>query len=95
MNGVKRTTDVCVRLGGEEFAIILPATELDVAYDLAETLRKEVESSLSPINKYITISLGVGEYSVQKESITKFIDRVDISLYKAKNSGRNKSVISN
>lgn len=91
---VMRDKDVCIRLGGEEFAIILPKTDLEAAYKLAEILRGNVESSIPPTNKLITISTGVGEHNSEQESLTDFIQRVDLALYKAKSSGRNKSIIS-
>ena len=91
---VMRDKDVCIRLGGEEFAIILPKTDLEAAYKRAEILRGNVESSIPPTNKLITISTGVGEHNSEQESLTDFIQRVDLALYKAKSSGRNKSIIS-
>ncbi|TQR13304.1 sensor domain-containing diguanylate cyclase [Psychrobacillus soli] len=86
--------DVCVRLGGEEFVIILPNSSLDEAYIQAEKLRKEIENSILSMNRKITISAGVGEYKVNKENVIELLHRVDEALYVAKSEGRNKTVIS-
>ncbi|MFJ8064827.1 diguanylate cyclase [Psychrobacillus sp. NPDC096426] len=87
--------DVCVRLGGEEFIIILPNCSLDEAYILAEKFRNEIENSVLPMNRKMTISAGVGEYKANKENVSELVNRVDEALYMAKSEGRNKTVISN
>ena len=92
MNKIARETDFIIRLGGEEFAIVLPNTHLEQAYQLAESLRKDIEMTNSPTNKTITVSAGVGEYTNNDESITEFLHRIDQALYKAKTNGRNQSI---
>ncbi|CAH2031186.1 diguanylate cyclase [Trichlorobacter ammonificans] len=87
-----RSEDVCARWGGEEFMILLPETSLDQAVVVAEKLaaavrEKEIVWDRQPIR--ITISFGVGEFSVGS-SIDEFIQRVDNALYVAKNTGRNR-----
>lgn len=93
MSGVSEQ-DVCVRLGGEEFVIILPNCLIDDAYLLAEKLRKEIETNILPLNRKITISAGVGEYKANKETVSELLNRVDEALYVAKSEGRNRTVIS-
>ncbi|MBD7944305.1 GGDEF domain-containing protein [Psychrobacillus sp. Sa2BUA9] len=95
MNLVASDNDFCIRLGGEEFAIVFPNTHLDEAYRLAEILRKDIETTLPPTRKLITISAGVGEYVDFNEPITSFIERIDRALYKAKSNGRNNTMKSN
>ncbi|WP_144513168.1 sensor domain-containing diguanylate cyclase [Bacillus sp. FJAT-22090] len=95
MLAIAKETGICIRLGGEEFIIILPNYPLQDAYLLAEKLRNEVEKNIPPTNRKITISTGVGEYKTGKESISDFMHRVDKALYKAKAEGRNKTLISN
>lgn len=92
MNGVAREEDYIIRLGGEEFAIVMPNTLLEEAYLIAEILRKDIESTLPPTNKAITISSGVGEYKHKAEAISSFMDRIDQALYKAKSNGRNQTI---
>ena len=62
MSDIVRGDDVCVRLGGEEFVVLLAETDVQEAMVIAERLRMNVSSSLCPTNDYITISLGVGGY---------------------------------
>lgn len=77
-----------IRLGGEEFLILLPESDLTNATQLAEKLRKKLEQSDSPTGVPINISAGVGEYSTN-ENYSEFLHRVDLALYEAKSNGRN------
>jgi diguanylate cyclase (GGDEF)-like protein len=89
-----RKTSSAYRYGGEEIAIILPNTDLKGAIQVAERVRKKVESYRIIIQGNskieVTISLGVGEYNDQMEDVSKLISRADKSLYQAKQTGRNK-----
>ncbi len=82
----------CIRLGGEEFAIVLPESTEENAYELAEVLRKEIEQAIPPTKKTITISNGVGAFTTFEEPVSEFMNRVDLALYKAKETGRNRTV---
>ena len=77
-----------LRLGGEEFLILLPDRDLEKATNIAETLRQRIEETNSPTGKPITISAGVGEYS-NDENYSDFLERIDLALYAAKSNGRN------
>lgn len=89
--------DIVARFGGEEMILALPATPLGGAYILAEQIR----SGLSKMNfkikdtgksiGNITISLGIALYR-DNESIEAVIKRADDALYRAKTTGRNKTV---
>jgi len=85
-----RKSDVLSRIGGEEFAIITPETSVDEALILLENLRNIVEKHDFEYAKEIRISLGITQFTLgdNADSIYK---RADVSLYKAKNGGRNKS----
>ncbi|MEI7842885.1 MAG: diguanylate cyclase [Gallionellaceae bacterium] len=85
-----RTSDVFARWGGEEFAVLLPTADLKAANILAERIRAEIADN--PISEHhVTVSIGVAEYQ-RGESQEALLQRVDIALYEAKNSGRNKVV---
>jgi len=83
-----RQSDIFVRWGGEEFLIVLPETPKKRAVRLAEKLRTTIENHLFGKIKNITCSFGVT--ALQKDdSLQSLLKRVDMLLYKAKNSGRN------
>jgi diguanylate cyclase len=87
--------DTAARFGGEEFAVVLPQTELADAVRLAGQIRSKVESkrlvkkSNGDILGTITISIGVAQYDM-KEPIESLVQRADACLYAAKRSGRNR-----
>lgn len=89
---VIRSTDVMGRVGGEEFAMLLPDTPMKSAFNLAERLRAR-------INKYpylagdmlidVTASLGVAECQPDDADFKALLQRADDALYRAKHAGRN------
>jgi diguanylate cyclase (GGDEF)-like protein len=88
-----RAADVLARYGGEEFAILLPETASTQANQVAERIRKRVnspdfETSAGPVR--VTISLGIAQLTDRpEETLDSLIDQADQALYLAKNSGRN------
>lgn len=80
---------LAARYGGEEFAIIVEAP-LNIAREIAETIRQEIEDFYykNKAKRYITASFGVGEVK-EKEKASQFIERVDKLLYKSKQLGKN------
>ena len=92
-----RNSDIVARFGGEEFVIFLYNTCLSEAYLISEKIRKNVEKlELSADGEMLnfTISLGVSEYSDEKDSnnIENTLKRADDALYIAKANGRNQVV---
>ncbi len=88
-----RDVDIFGRLGGEEFAILLPDTGFSSAGDVAERLRKAVADNRVRINDEavkITISVGVSTISASIQNLDMLISSADKALYKAKWEGRNK-----
>jgi len=83
-----REDDMVARWGGEEFVILLPHTEINGAFALAEKLRNIIENSSILKEQKVTASFGVGVYT-NSESQISFFEKIDNALYKAKDSGRN------
>ena len=92
-----RESDQVARYGGEEFAIILPETEKEGAWDLAERLRKKIDSlKIGHENSYIHSTMSFGIASLKpgaKVSLDESIKRADNALYQAKRQGRNRCCI--
>jgi len=87
-----READKLARLGGEEFGVLLPNTELESAYKLAEDIRSLVASSVIEYEGckiILTVSIGVAEYRDRIVGIDDLLRLVDKALYKAKDKGRN------
>jgi diguanylate cyclase (GGDEF)-like protein len=95
---VNRTTDFVARYGGEEFAIIFPNTEVTGAYLVAEKIRKKIaqqQFDAAGITFSITVSIGLMGGGPSSELSTDFwLKEADDALYKAKEEGRNKVVLS-
>jgi diguanylate cyclase len=92
MNTTLRPTDLLARLGGEEFAILLPATENEEAIQVAERLQKELARSAFAFegkSALLAFSAGVALWR-QLESLEELIRRADEALYSAKRAGKNR-----
>ncbi|MCR6629802.1 MAG: diguanylate cyclase [Magnetospirillum sp.] len=92
-----REVDVFARLGGEEFAALLPQTAMPGAHGLAERLRRAVAEMLVPIagqDVRVTISVGVAERHSDETRFDHLLGRADQALYCAKQAGRDRVEIS-
>ncbi len=89
-----RSLDTAFRYGGEEFAIILPEAQLADAYKVAERIRKTIASKTSSRATPITTSLGIASWPVDGVTKTEIITRADAALYRAKQTGRNRTCLS-
>ncbi len=88
-----RDGDFIGRYGGEEFALVLPHTDLDGATAAAERYRKLIEGAAAPHGKPLTISLGVSSSTLAPvKSTDDLIRTADEALYAAKHQGRNRVV---
>ncbi len=94
---LSRDYDTPARYGGEEFIIILPDTSINEAQLLAERYRKEVEKIVVDSNgKKIrcTISQGIAEFDKENtKTSSQIMKNADIALYRAKEEGRNKTIV--
>lgn len=83
-----RPYDLASRIGGEEFAVVLPATTKDKASEIADRLRIAIadadDRSLPPV----TVSLGVATFPEDAETVDLLIKRADDAMYEAKRLGR-------
>jgi diguanylate cyclase (GGDEF)-like protein len=94
----QRKADLAVRYGGEEFAVLLPDTDINGALAIAGQIRrsvidKHIIHSGSPTG-YLTVSLGCYAFVPSgNDSLETFIHRADAALYQAKNAGRNRAAV--
>jgi diguanylate cyclase (GGDEF)-like protein len=91
----KRKSDLVGRLGGEEFAVLLPETSLSRAKTVAERIRKRVMAirlSAHEVQFGVTVSIGVAEANVGMSAIDALMSAADNALYQAKADGRNKCI---
>ena len=92
LSATVREIDVVARLGGEEFAALLPSTDLEGAVRLAERFRSAVESQRVVVGgqeiRY-TVSVGVASMDSQVSGMDQLLKLADSALYAAKKAGRN------
>lgn len=87
-----RHTDTAGRWGGEEFVILCPETNMDGATALADKMRQHIYNYIFNDFGKQTASFGVACY-VEEDTVDTIINRADIALYNAKNSGRNRVAV--
>ncbi|CAI6065003.1 sensor domain-containing diguanylate cyclase [Cohnella sp. JJ-181] len=89
----KRDCDYACRYGGEEFILLLPYGDKELAYLLAESLRIRMADEDAPIGRPVTLSLGIAAYPQDGESAAEVIHGADEALYRAKEGGRNRTML--
>ncbi len=95
-----RAIDLPSRYGGEELAVVLPGTDLEGAYDLAERVREGIEALEFPLEDEngerrtikITASLGAAALGEGIEDMRELVAAADAALYRAKRAGKNQTV---
>ncbi|MHC8286040.1 GGDEF domain-containing protein [Pseudomonas sp. XS1P51] len=89
-----RETDVYGRLGGEEFAVLLPDTPIEVALNIAEELIQSIAGLMTgPVHR-ITASIGVASMDTDDKDLHSLMNNADKALYRAKARGRNQVAVS-
>lgn len=88
-----RSSDLLGRIGGEEFVLLLPQTDLAGARELAERVRRVVEQTPAESPEAVlrcTASIGVAQWAGDAESAEDLVARADNAMYEAKRGGRNR-----
>jgi diguanylate cyclase (GGDEF)-like protein len=93
-NNLRSRSDILARFGGEEFVLLLPATDIDTAYEIAERIRAAIVDLAhahpgSPIG-VVTASMGVSEQQKGPLNLQTLLQNADHALYRAKITGRNR-----
>ncbi len=93
-----RGIDLVCRLGGEEFVVVMPDTDVTVASIVGERVRQKVASEAFPIHKGaraldVTVSIGLASYVPTMTGPDDLVKKADEALYRAKREGRNRIVV--
>jgi diguanylate cyclase (GGDEF)-like protein len=93
---IVRTGDLAARVGGEEFAVLLEDSSAQGALEVAERLRRQIETLPLYWNGeslQVTLSLGIADYPACGGNRPELYERADQALYRAKQTGRNRSLL--
>jgi diguanylate cyclase (GGDEF)-like protein len=88
-----RSIDTVARVGGEEFAVLLPVTGAQGGLELAERLRADVAGIEDDAGRALTISVGVVEFPRDGETPQELMREADRAMYRAKSLGRDRTVV--
>ena len=91
-----RSDDFAARIGGEEFAVLLPECDMEAAFGFAERLRQAIaEVIFKPGGdaQTITVSIGVTAMTPERDTCSRMMAAADAALYRAKHNGRNQVCI--
>lgn len=89
---VARDSDICCRYGGEEFAVVLPLTDIHEASAIANRLRIELAERL-PDGQTVTVSIGVASCGEKTKTYRVLVEQADAALYQVKKSGKNRVAV--
>ncbi len=91
MRQSSRSDDIICRIGGEEFVILLPKVDTNIALNTAERLRQRIAGDIcASVGKPTTMSFGVSSWPRGQASIADVMKQADLALYAAKKAGRNR-----
>ncbi len=91
LKGAIRSADQAFRYGGDEFAILLPQTTMESAYDAAERVRHRIALEVDAGDITITASLGLASWPIDGIGSNEIVATADTALYHAKRNGGNQS----
>ncbi|MDP3177043.1 MAG: GGDEF domain-containing protein, partial [Spirochaetaceae bacterium] len=87
-----RRVDLFGRMGGEEFAVLMPETDCESGLEVAQRIREEVEGSVCKVGELrlsTTVSIGIASAREHGYGLVELLKSADAAMYVAKNSGRN------
>lgn len=84
-----QASDLCCRIGGEEFLLVQPQKNVQAALQVAENLRSSIEATPMPYGGYITASFGVACWPLGDKEVAAVLKKADVMLYEAKKEGGN------
>src|SRR5690606_34183981 len=92
-----RGIDLACRYGGEEFVVVMPDTDFDLAGKVGERIRAEIAGKPFSVGRdgkaiEVTVSIGVASMLKSHDSVADLIKRGDVALYEANAGGRNRVV---
>jgi two-component system cell cycle response regulator len=92
-----RGIDLPCRVGGEEFVVVMPDTDMDVATTVAERVRRKIERDLFAVeggarSVPVTVSIGAACIAGRDDTVQTILKRADQALFRAKRDGRNRVV---
>jgi diguanylate cyclase (GGDEF)-like protein len=88
----KRQIDTAARVGGEEFALLLPESDAQGAFALCERLRTRVREAYGGEAFPLTVSLGIASFPLDGTTAAELLSAADRALYEAKRLGRNRTI---
>jgi diguanylate cyclase (GGDEF)-like protein len=91
----RRTSDVVARIGGEEFALILPETGIEGAIFVAERIRAAIQQTGAVLKRPLTLSIGISTLHGTNIDAELLIQQADLALYDAKGQGRDRICVFN
>jgi diguanylate cyclase (GGDEF)-like protein/putative nucleotidyltransferase with HDIG domain len=87
-----RTSDYAFRYGGDEFAILLPQTSIDAAFQVAERVRRNIADTMKDDKVPVTASIGIASWPNDGITHTDIIASADVTLYRSKRNGGNQTL---
>lgn len=96
VTGLSRQGDFVCRYGGEEFVLVMPNINIEVARDRVNSLHRSISSLYVPFGRFninITVSMGLSAYPLHGETKGDLLRAADRALYTAKNMGRNRVAV--
>ena len=81
------------RYGGEEMAVVLPDTDLRVAVEVADRIRRSIAETVVPFEEKelkVTVSMGVASFGAHASDPKALVKAADAALYQSKDAGRNR-----